>query len=311
MNGAAVDFSLTRFEAVDGARLEVEGTWTGVRGVRFVRPALVVRGEAGAEKTLLADLEHKPWPAQEGETWVAAFPWKGGEPDVARTQLAVAPSIVVPLGGAAAAGGAATVDPFDALQARVDAAEERARRLEAEVAFLRREREERKERAAGVSRAEVEALRRERDEAVAERDRLAAAAQQKPTSHDREAIRAELRQRDAALAARDEAVAARDAAFAERDEARRALADAEARVTERERRQATTRLEQMEGALAAAEAERDRALDEPAGVAAPPVRTPRQHASQSARADWAARTAAILAVFALLILAMTFLKALT
>src|SRR3954470_24361223 len=99
MDGAAVDFALTRLEAVDGARLEVEGTWSGVRGVRFVRPALVVRGDAGDERTLLADLEHKPWPALDGETWVAAFPWTGGEPDVTNTELAVAPSIVVPLAG--------------------------------------------------------------------------------------------------------------------------------------------------------------------------------------------------------------------
>ncbi|HWI70542.1 MAG TPA: hypothetical protein VNT55_01205, partial [Baekduia sp.] len=104
MDGA-VGFALTRFETVDGARLEVEGTWSGVRGVRFVRPALVLRaaGDGGAERTLLATLEHKPWPAEEGRPWVAAFPWDGGAPDVATLELAVAPSIVVPLGGADAA----------------------------------------------------------------------------------------------------------------------------------------------------------------------------------------------------------------
>ncbi|MCW2983472.1 MAG: hypothetical protein JWR63_1042, partial [Conexibacter sp.] len=99
MDGA-VGFALTRFEA-DGARLEVEGTWSGVRGVRFVRPALVMRADGGAEKTLLAVLEHKPWPAEDGRPWVAAFPWDGREPDVAHVELAVAPSIVVPLGGRA------------------------------------------------------------------------------------------------------------------------------------------------------------------------------------------------------------------
>ena len=86
-----------------------KGRGPGVRGVRFVRPALVVRDRAtGGEKTLLADLEHKPWPANEGEPWVAAFPWPDGRrgaepPDVARTELAVAPSIVVPLARAAEA----------------------------------------------------------------------------------------------------------------------------------------------------------------------------------------------------------------
>ncbi|HEY6762950.1 MAG TPA: hypothetical protein VI318_25840, partial [Baekduia sp.] len=132
MPGAAIDFALTRFEAVDGVRLEVEGTWSGVRGVRFVRPALVVRDQAtGGERTVLADLEHKPWPAEEGRPWVAAFPWReGAEPDVARTELAVAPSIVVPLARAAAGEGdgvAAALDPVDALRAELAEAAERAR----------------------------------------------------------------------------------------------------------------------------------------------------------------------------------------
>jgi hypothetical protein len=355
MNAAAVDFALTRFEAVDGARLEVEGTWSGVRGVRFVRPALVVRSAEGAEKTLLADLEHKPWPAQEGETWIAAFPWSGSEPDVTRTELAVAPSIVVPLGGAAAAD--APVDPGDALRARVQEAEERGRRLEAEVGFLRREREDRrdetsserdrlaaaaragsaaaKDRAAEVDelRAERDALQAARDEAAAARD--AAVAERDMAVQERDALRRELREREQvaegaarrreqALDERDaarreraeaEALARRDgereaaSARAERDAARDALAAAEERATERERQRAAARLEEVEGALAAAETERDRALGEPAGVVAPPVRVTRAHDAESTHADWAARTAAILAVLVLLILAITFLRA--
>ncbi|HWH96481.1 MAG TPA: hypothetical protein VNT03_21650, partial [Baekduia sp.] len=67
--------------------------------------------------------------------------------------------------------------------------------------------------------------------------------------------------------------------------------------------------EELQGALVAAESERDRALVKPAGVVAPPVRAQRRHDAQSAHADWAARTAAILAVAVLLILAITFLKA--
>jgi hypothetical protein len=335
MDSATVDFALTRFEAVDGVRLEVEGTWSGVRGVRFVRPALVVRDRAGGgEKTLLAHLEHKPWPAEDGRPWVASFPWKGGdEPDVARIELAVAPSIVVPLVRAAAGDAvavAAELDPVDALRAELAETTERARRLEAEVAFLRREREE------------VEGVRRERDAVTAERDRARDAAAAKP---DREAIRAELRQRDDARAARDEAVAARDAAIAEREElrterdalrrelrdrdqiaegaarrreqaleerdaARRQLEAAEERVAERERVRASARIDEMAGTLAAVEAERDRALAEPAGVVAPRVRRPREHATESAHADWAARTAAIVAVLVLLILAVTFFRAL-
>jgi len=318
MDGAAVDFALTRLEAVDGARLEVEGTWSGVRGVRFVRPALVVRGEAGDERTLLADLEHKPWPALDGETWVAAFPWTGGEPDVSNTELAVAPSIVVPLAGG------------------------RARR-EAPAAARPRARPAGVEQPAAEPDRAPEAPRRARDEPVAERDRPAG-TDRDAAPRDREAVRAELRRRDAALAARDEAIAARDAAVAERDAAirerdalrrelrereqaaagaarrreqaleerdaaRRELADAEARAAERERRRAAARLEEMQAALGAAEAERDRALAAPAGVVAPPVRVRREHEAEAAHADWAARTAAILAVLVLLVLAITFLRA--
>jgi hypothetical protein len=359
MDGAAVDFALTRFEAVDDGRLEVEGRWSGVRGVRFVRPALVVHGDGGAERTLLADLEHKPWPALDGETWVAAFPWSGGgPPDVARTELAVAPSIVVPLAG----GGASQPEPEPEPEP-----ERRPRRTarvprpsDAELAALREERD----RFAGAARRaaeDLEALRRERDEAraaldraVAERERLAAMARETPAAPDREALRAELRQRDEALAARDEALAARDAALAardaaagerdalrdalrergqvadgagrrreqalaERDEARRELAGereaarravaAAEEAADAERRRAAVRIAELERALADAEAERDRALGQPAGVAPPPVRAPREHATTSARADWAARTAAIIALLVLLVLAITFLKA--
>src|SRR3954468_1049340 len=235
MNGATVDFALTRFEAVDGARLEVEGTWSGVRGVRFVRPALVVHDDAG-ERTLLADLEHKPWPAQEGEPWVAAFPSTGGAPDATRAELAVAPSIVVPLARATATR-AAPQDPVDALRARLAAAEERGRRLEAEVAFLRREREERERPAREAVRAEL----RQRDEARAERERAlaerdAALAERDALAAERDALRGELRERDqvaeGAARRREQALAERDRARREGEQAaeaaRRAVAEAEA-----------------------------------------------------------------------------------
>ncbi|WP_272474572.1 hypothetical protein [Baekduia alba] len=318
MDGATVDFALTRFEAVDGARLEVEGTWSGVRGVRFVRPALVVHDRAtGGEKTLLADLEHKPWPAQEGEPWVAAFPWKDGdEPDVARTELAVAPSIVVPLVRTADAV-AVDRDPVDALRAELTDATERARRLEAEVAFLRREREE----AAEARRAappppkpDREAVRgelRQRDEALAARDaavavRDAALAERDHVLQERDALRRELRERDQIA---DGPARRREQALQERDAARRELSDAEERAAERERLRGQERVDTLRDALGAAEEERDRALAEPAGVAAPPVRVAREHGTESSHADWAARTAAILAVLVLLVLAITFLKA--
>jgi hypothetical protein len=289
MDGATVDFALTRFEAVDGARLEVEGTWSGVRGVRFVRPALVVRDRAtGGEKTLLATLDHKPWPANEGEPWVAAFPWPDGRqgaepPDVARTELAVAPSIVVPLARVAESedGGSVTVapDPVDALRAELAAASEHARRLEAEVAYVRRERD---------------ALRQELDERDA---RAAGAARRREQA---------LEERDTA---RREGERAAESARAERDAARAEAETAAERAAARERERAEERLAQLREQLDVVEDERDRALAEPAGVAAPPVRAPRTHEAQSTHADWAARSAAILAVLVLLVLAITFMKA--
>src|SRR4051794_3925062 len=175
------EFALTRVEAVGDDRLEVEGTWSGVRGVRFVRPALVV---GGGERTLLATLDHKPWPAEDGRPWTAAFPWSGDGPaDVAGWELAVAPSIVVPLDRGAEAPGVE--------DAPAASAERHADQL---LASAREERDE---------------ARAQRDSALVERDRLAAALQdarhEVSVRPSRDAVRGELRQRDEALAAREAA----------------------------------------------------------------------------------------------------------
>jgi hypothetical protein len=318
MGGDTVDFVLTRFEAVDGARLEVEGRWTGVRGMRFVRPALVVH-EGGGERTLLAVLEHKPWPAEEGEPWVAAFPWEGGDVDPAQAELAVAPSIVVPL---AEPDPDAVEDPNVALRRRLADAEERTRRLEAEVGFLRREREERPapeaierehaavesarsaaltERDAAVASRQVAMA--ERDEARAERER--AEAERDAALAERDALREQLRDRERAA---EGAAGRREQALAERDAARRERQRAEQRAAEIEH--AVEELDAARGELQEARAQRDEALAQPAGVVsrgAPGRR--RDHEDASTRADWAARTAAILAILVLLVLAITFLRA--
>jgi len=89
---AGVSFELERLEHEDG-KLVVSGHWTGLRGVRFVRPTLVV-----GERNVLATLEHKPWAPRSDRAWTAAFPWKGRTPDAADLELAVAPSISVALG---------------------------------------------------------------------------------------------------------------------------------------------------------------------------------------------------------------------
>ena len=91
-----VTFEVERFEWVDDDRLEVTGRWYGLRGHRFVRPVLVV--QAGDEqRRMLAVLEHKPWAADDGEEWIAAFPWEGAAARAHAAELAVAPSLAVDL----------------------------------------------------------------------------------------------------------------------------------------------------------------------------------------------------------------------
>ena len=89
---ARASFELEQLE-LDEGRLLVSGWWSGVRGMRFVRPALLVDG-----RKLLATLEHKPWAVGADGSWTAAFPWKErGRLDVSGVTLAVAPSVEVPL----------------------------------------------------------------------------------------------------------------------------------------------------------------------------------------------------------------------
>src|SRR3954452_18117342 len=83
---AGVTFEVERLER-DGDELVVSGHWSGLRGVRFVRPTLVV-----GDRQVLATLEHKPWAPRADRAWTAAFPWKGGTPDAGELELAVGPS---------------------------------------------------------------------------------------------------------------------------------------------------------------------------------------------------------------------------
>ena len=92
-----VTFEVERFEWVDGDRLEVTGRWYGLRGHRFVRPVLVVQGTDDEQRRLLAVLDHKPWAAEDGDEWIAAFPWEGEPLELTSAELAVAPSLAVDL----------------------------------------------------------------------------------------------------------------------------------------------------------------------------------------------------------------------
>lgn len=91
-----VRFELERL-ALEGDELVISGFWTGVRGMRFVRPTLL-----SDDRRILATLEHKPWAPSEDTPWTAAFPWTGGiAVDADSLALAVAPRVIVPLGDTA------------------------------------------------------------------------------------------------------------------------------------------------------------------------------------------------------------------
>jgi hypothetical protein len=85
-----------RIDASAHGRVEVAGRWFGVRGRRFVRPTLTL-SHRGAAVRALADLEHKPWAAEDGEVWLAAFSVDKGLDGAREIELSVAPDIVVEL----------------------------------------------------------------------------------------------------------------------------------------------------------------------------------------------------------------------
>ncbi len=89
-------FEVERFELAGDACLEVRGRWFGVRGRRFMRPTLTAVTD-GREQRILAVLDHKPWSAEEGETWLAAFPCPADPTALVEAELTVAPGVTVPL----------------------------------------------------------------------------------------------------------------------------------------------------------------------------------------------------------------------
>lgn len=257
---AGVSFEVDRFAWVDG-RLELTGRWYGIRGRRFLRPTLDVEVD-GAPRRMLAVLEHKPWAADDGEEWVAAFEWTGEPVELAVAELAVAPELSVVLPPPTGAPAKKKVRRARAAGDRLAAAPPRAQALEAAVAEAQAEVADLRNRLAAEQKAwqqrveEVEALREEsaaatraaeaeRDEAVAARDK--AISEREELVSAREAATAE---RDAAVAARDEAVAARDAT----------LADAEKAIGERDK--AVRQKAVLERELAATARARDKARAE-------------------------------------------------
>src|SRR5215218_7807641 len=91
-----VDFELERFERTSEDRIEISGRWYGLRGRRFVRPVLNLH-TGGSRRRAIALLEHKPWAADDGQPWLAAFGWPEGAGDVQGAELEVGPGLVVEL----------------------------------------------------------------------------------------------------------------------------------------------------------------------------------------------------------------------
>ena len=91
-----VDFELERFERTAEDRLEISGRWYGLRGRRFVRPVLNLN-TGGTRRRAIALLEHKPWAADDGKTWLAAFRWPDGAGVIEGAELEVGPGLIVEL----------------------------------------------------------------------------------------------------------------------------------------------------------------------------------------------------------------------
>jgi hypothetical protein len=240
-----VSFEVERLER-DGDNLVVSGHWSGLRGVRFVRPTLV-----DGDRAVLATLEHKPWAPSADEPWTAAFPWTGGAPDPGRLALAVAPSVTVPLDPGAApaayeprAPDAGQREPQASAGTSVPTTDRmRLRLAEAELQAVTEERDR--------LRRELEETQRRLHETDAARTELEAG------------LRRERRAADAAAAQRDELVRERTAAERDRDLARdqrdEAVGDREAAVRARTRIELANEAAAQAQAAAAADVERARA----------------------------------------------------
>src|SRR5579862_6062847 len=197
-----ISFEVESMASDDQGRLVVNGRWFGVRGRRFVRPTLTVTVNAdGSEQRTLADLEHKPWAAEDGEPWIAAFPLETELKEAKRLELSVAPDIAVDLPStrprkrpgvqSQATEARASRRRSDRVPARPSAADqsielERLRtRLAAADRDAKREREKRVEADRALEdersdarrlRSEIARLRAELDIAATARGELAAAA---------------------------------------------------------------------------------------------------------------------------------------
>ncbi|MGZ6669439.1 MAG: hypothetical protein ACXVH3_32660 [Solirubrobacteraceae bacterium] len=253
----SVSLDVERLELTAQGSLVIEGRWYGVRGRRFVRPALML-SSGGERRRLLADVEHKPWAAEEGELWLAAFPWSSDQAtEMTELELSVAPDIVVPVPSSDT--GAASRRPDGSRPRRSTAALLR-RQLDGARTELAGERQrvdrlhadlERTQATKAESVEKIDELAGALDAALAERQ---AAIDQRNTAVTERHIAIDQRnnavsERETALAERQAAIAARDQAITERDQARHAA------------RQLTSERDQAVGAALQLTSERDQAVD--------------------------------------------------
>jgi hypothetical protein len=245
-----VSFELERLEPTAAGRLELSGRWFGVRGRRFVRPTLTFEAD-GQPYRLLADLEHKPWSAEEGMPWTAVFAWGADTGALGDIELTVAPDIVIPLSGGDGRGGSFS-------RGRRVRSDNPAATLARELQAARQELADER-RTSERLRGELEPLREEFEAVRAELDR----------------IREEKIDADATLARRDAALARLTAVEAQRDDVRRSLEEAE---TERDELRRAHRQVQVERDRALAAADRLRAEGEIANQARDKALTERDHA---------------------------------
>jgi hypothetical protein len=229
-----VTFEVERFGWVSDDRLEITGRWSGLRGHRFLRPTLDIQVD-GRHRRLLALLEHKPWAADDGDEWIAAFPWQGEPLQVDGAELALGPDLAVelppPSGGRAAPSGdgsrssaelLAAGRPRAEIELELNAAREEGERLARELERLRAThaaRVEELQQRLGGERDSITELKGELEAA-----RTAAAAAEAANA---ERLTALSKERDAAVAASSAALAETKRIESERDAALRGRAAVE------------------------------------------------------------------------------------
>jgi tetratricopeptide (TPR) repeat protein len=266
-----IAFDLDRLELV-GGRLELAGRWFGVQGRRFMRPSLTLRDDDG-ETRLLADLAHKPWAAENGELWRAAFRCDGEVASAEDAELTVAPDLTVELAVPDAVRRSRRSDAQPASDAGTAKTERGAQRSTPEPTISQARPpviEDRRQDAAQTqaliaARAELATLRERLEEldAAFEQERAQFARELRDAQQTTgEALAARGKAKQAAgraLAERDEALARLDKALAQRNEVLahrdRALAQRDEALAQRD--QAATKRSQAVKALKRVGAERE------------------------------------------------------